>query len=151
MIRWSLNADVETCKKIGSCQFFRAHPDQVIGVHLAIDHGIALFIQPGAECCQGHLGPIACAAEHGFAKEHPTERDAIKTADQLIVLPDFYLLGVSLCVERRVRRFLLRQDPGAVGVTWGRGAAVDVFGNILVVGLIVMPGTQGASHASGDV
>jgi hypothetical protein len=51
---------------------------------------------------EGEFGSIVSLVKHGFAREHAMYLNTIKSADQLIVLPDLYAMGIALFKEFRV-------------------------------------------------
>jgi hypothetical protein len=77
---------------------------------------------------EGDLAGIGDPAEHAFAKEGSTERDAVQPADQYPVVPG--LDAVCRCAgeERRIKPHDLLVDP-CIGALFGRlrTAADDVL------------------------
>src|ERR1700678_2576859 len=52
--------------------------------------------------------------KHAFAEECPAEIDAVETADQIVVLPDFDAVGVSKRMQPNIEIAYPLIDPGVV-------------------------------------
>src|SRR5580698_11404728 len=72
-----------------------------------------------------HLRGVADAMKHAFAEEGPAETDAIKTADQIVVLPDLDAVGVAYSMQPDIEIADPLIDPGIVAARLRRGAAGD--------------------------
>ena len=102
----------------------------MVGHELAVEKLEAADAQPRHQPGQRHLGGIGPQREHALAEEGAAERDAVKAADQLLVLPAFDRVGVAEPVEQIVALLDLAVDPGLLAL----GAMVDDGGEDLVVG-----------------
>src|SRR5689334_16247410 len=62
---------------------------------------------------QRHLGCVAGAVEHGFARKKPAKGDSVDAAGELFSQPAFHAVSVSRDVKQRVGFEKLTGDPGA--------------------------------------
>ena len=60
---------------------------------------------------EGGLGGIGDPAEHGFAEEYPAQRDAVETAGQTVLPPDFHGMGQTHFMETDIGRLHPGGDP----------------------------------------
>jgi len=112
----------------------RAHPAQMLGHELTVQHGVARLAQCRDQPRQRHLAGIGCAAEHAFPAKHAVERHPVQPADQLAVLPAFDRMRVTGPVQRVVARFDAVADP-AFGMLFARqGALGDHGGEGVIAG-----------------
>ena len=112
----------------------RAERGEVIGDELAIEQAEPADAQPRDEPGERHLGGVAPAAEHALAEKGRAEADAVKPADEHIILPAFDRMGVAAPMEIGIGRFDLRVDPGIRPFGGRFGTAGDDGGERLVRG-----------------
>src|SRR5690606_4903089 len=95
---------------------------------LAVYHAKSPPPQLATQVYQCDFRCIRDAAEHRFAVENSAYRHAVKSTDQMILIPDFNGVCVAECVQLDVGIAHLRRDPGAATF----GAAIDDPRKILI-------------------
>lgn len=106
----------------------------MIGLELAIEQGEAPHLEPRDEPGERHLRRIARPRHHRFAEKGPPQREAIKSAHQLAILPAFDRMGVTLGVEIEEHGFDRLADPGFGAIGLGLGAEPDQLAEIAIGG-----------------
>jgi hypothetical protein len=75
------------------------------------------------EAVKRDFGGIVDPMEHRFAREKPTNREAIDAASQFFALPTFDTVGVAFLVQTRIGFQELRANPGgAPSARWLRAS-----------------------------
>ena len=101
-------------QEVGTGDVTPAQAAQVPGGLLAVDQGKAVGGQQVHQCGEGALGGVGPAGEHGLAKEHAADGDAIEAGNELAVFTDLQGVGQPSLVQRRVGSLDGGGDPGAV-------------------------------------
>ncbi len=91
----------------------RPEPMEMSAGYLAVDGQPGMASSYLYEMGQGHLGGVAHAAEHRFAKKHRSESHAVKATRQFIFQPALYGMGVPQAVEAAVGVDHRLVDPGS--------------------------------------
>jgi hypothetical protein len=97
---------------------------QVLGHELAVEQFRAAAPQRRHQPGQRNLRSVGDPAEHRFAAEHPVETHAVKSANQLAVLPALDRMGQAKQVEDPVARLDPVADPGFLRFAARRGAGL---------------------------
>ena len=84
----------------------------MIGHELAIEQGEAAGFEPRHQPGERDLRGIGAQREHAFPEKGTAERDAVKAADEIAVLPAFHRMGVAEPMKRAVTFLDLGIDPG---------------------------------------
>jgi len=98
------------------------------GDELAVEQFPAAGDQPRDEMRERDLRGVARAADHRFAEKGAAERDAVKPARQLAVLPAFDAVRMAELEQSVVARADDGVDPRRRPVGGGRGAERDHVG-----------------------
>ena len=122
----------------------------MLGDILGVEQGEAAGDQAGDEMDQRHLRGIACAVEHALAEERAAEVDAVKPADQGIVLPHLHAVAMAEAGEPGIEGADAAVDPGVVAAGFRLGAAVDHLAERLVDGDRETVRAHGAGQPGGD-
>lgn len=104
------------------------------GDELAIEQFPPAGDEPRDEVRERDLRRIAGAADHRFAEKGAPERDAVKPADELAVVPTFHAVGMADLEQPVVARLDHRVDPRRRPVARGLGAERDHVGKGAVGG-----------------
>lgn len=78
-------------------------------------------------------------------------RQAVKPADQLILLPDFHRVGDAALMRLQVSLLHATGNPGAIGVGARLGAGLYDGGEVLIEGDAVALLAQQLGQAAGDM
>ena len=97
----------------------------MVGDILRVAQLEAAGAQPRDEMHQRYLRGVGDAVKHALAKVGAAERDAVKTADQMIAVIDLNGVAMADVEERAIDLADTRIDPGLVAFRRGLGAAVD--------------------------
>src|SRR5260370_7026097 len=103
----------------------RAKAAQMLGYILRVEQFEAARDQPRHQVHQRHLRGIAGAMKHALAEEGAAEADAVKSADQVVILPDLDAMSMSEFVQPDVEVADALVDPGVLAAGLWRGAAGD--------------------------
>lgn len=117
---------VQPLHVVGPRNFHDAEPLQVIGGILRVEQREAPSPKLAHQMHKRHLGGIAHLEKHRFAKEGPTQGDAVKAAGEGVVLPALHTVRSALFVQVGVRPNDARRDPGAVAVRTGPNDGVKI-------------------------
>ena len=107
----------------GAADLDRAELRQMRRQELGVEQAVAAEPQPRDQMHQRDLAGVGLAAEHALAEERGAERDAVKPADQLAVVPALDAVRRAAGEERRVEPHDLVVDPGRRARFAGLGAA----------------------------
>lgn len=130
-----------------------AHAFEMVGAKLAVDEPIFALLQMLCQRDEGHLGGIGSEGAHALAAEGASHLDAIETADEGVVVPNFYAVCHALGMELEIGREEMFAEPAtslAVAPIDAAAAAHDAF-EILVEGDTIFPTLEELAHGVGDV
>src|ERR1700755_1189737 len=96
----------------------------MFGHVLRIEQFEATGDQPGHQMYQRYLGGVAVAVEHALAEESPPQTHAVKTADEIAVLPGLDAMAVAEPVQAGIEIANALVDPGVLAALGRRGTAV---------------------------
>src|SRR5262249_38964714 len=91
----------------------RAELRQVLGNPLDVEQPIVSADEAVDERDERHLRGVRDLVKHRFAEERPSERDAVESSDQRLVLPGFDGMRDAPLVQGAVAGEDLRINPGA--------------------------------------
>ncbi|OJU57036.1 MAG: hypothetical protein BGO00_12695 [Alphaproteobacteria bacterium 62-8] len=129
----------------------RAELFQMGGQKLRIQQSKAAADQPRHQMHQRHFARVARAGEHTLAKERGTQRDTVKSTDQLAVLAAFDGVGEASFVQRRIKPDDLVIDPALLACCTRRGTGSDNGGKILIGRDRVIVAANGARQSARQV
>ena len=111
---------------------------------LAVEKREIAHLQPRHEPGESHLRGIRCATEHALAEKGAAELHAIKSADEVLGIPDLERVRMARGVEREHRPLQIRIDPRLLAVR----ACGDHRVEVPVMSDRELAGTQGALQRS---
>src|SRR3546814_21158057 len=92
----------------------------MLGHELAVEQPESADEQPRHQPGQRHLGRIGAQREHTLTEKGAAQPNAVKTADQFLVLPTFYRVGVAEAMEEVGALLDLAVDPSLLPRSAGR-------------------------------
>src|SRR5438552_7192992 len=90
---------------------------------LRIEQPVTAKAQPRHEMDERHLAGVGDPAEHALAKERRAERNAVKAADQLALMPAFDAVRRAALEQPGIELQDLVVDPGVGSLVAGFGTA----------------------------
>ena len=87
---------------------------QVSGLLLAVDEGVSLPNEALYQRDEAIFGGIGGSCKHRLPKKYLAQRQAVKPAHQLIILPYFYRMGIAHLVQPGVSLNHIGGNPGAI-------------------------------------
>lgn len=96
------------------------------GVLLAINPGNAMFATKTYQSRQRDLGGIRNTGKHGFAEYRTAQRNAVQTAQQYTIAPDFHTVRKTGHIQAGVCTDHFRQNPRS-GLATARCAGTSLY------------------------
>ena len=88
----------------------------MLGDILRVEQAIAAGAQPRDQMHQRDFRGVARAMKHTLAEKRAAERDAVKSADQLVAVIDFDAVAMAVVIQAAVALAEAGMEPGAVGL-----------------------------------